>query len=88
MVGSGSGKSDEEFGVFVQNPSLWSPDHPTLYDVKVKLGDDLVVAYTGFRSLEKGEVNGVTRPLLNGEFYLAFGPLELVVLEIKLRPPC
>ncbi|ORX35972.1 family 2 glycoside hydrolase [Kockovaella imperatae] len=76
IVASGSGTSDEDFVVRVGNPDLWSPEHPHLYDIKVKFGDDEVKSYTGFRTIEKGEVEGVVRPLLNGEFYLAFGPLD------------
>ena len=75
-IGSGSGKSNEQFTVSISNPALWSPEHPSLYDIKITMGDDNVKAYTGFRSIDKGEVNGVVRPMLNGEFYLAFGTLE------------
>jgi hypothetical protein len=42
----------------------------------VTLGDDTVVAYTGFRTIEKAVVNGITRHLLNGEVLFAFGTLE------------
>jgi hypothetical protein len=42
----------------------------------VVLGDDTVTSYTGFRTISKGEVNGVQRPLLNGEFVFIFGTLD------------
>ncbi len=75
-VATASGTSDQPFTFSVGNPSLWTPNTPTLYNITVTLGQDTVVAYTGFRSLSKGSVNGVTRPLLNGEFIFAFGTLE------------
>lgn len=42
----------------------------------MKLGNDTVTSYTGFRTIEKGLVNGVQRPLLNGEFVFLFGTLD------------
>lgn len=33
-------------------------------------------SYTGFRTLSTGEIDGVTRPLLNGEFIFQFGTLD------------
>ena len=44
-------------------PRLWSPDDPRLYDVELRLGDDLVRSYVGFRTIEhRGR-----ELLLNGE---------------------
>lgn len=40
------------------------------------MGDDEVTSYTGFRTISKGTVDGVTRPLLNGEFIFMFGTLD------------
>lgn len=42
----------------------------------MKLGNDKVQSYTGFRTISKGEVDGVVRPLLNGEFVFMFGTLD------------
>jgi beta-galactosidase/beta-glucuronidase len=77
-IATASGQSDAPFAFTVPNPSLWAPGSPVLYNVTVSLGErgDSVIAYTGFRSVEKGTVKGVVRPLLNGEFIYAFGPLE------------
>jgi beta-galactosidase/beta-glucuronidase len=33
-------------------PRLWSPDDPFLYDVELRLGEDVVHSYVGFRSVE------------------------------------
>ncbi|CAI6334178.1 unnamed protein product [Periconia digitata] len=60
----------------VDSPKVWSPDSPNLYNVTVKLGSDTVYSYTGFRTVSKGVVNGLPRPLLNGEFEFLFGPLD------------
>lgn len=68
--------SDQQFKFKVPSPKLWSPDSPTLYNLTVIMGDDEIQSYTGFRSIEKGTVNGIERPLLNGEFVFQFGPLD------------
>lgn len=68
--------SDQEFSFQVTNPKLWSPDSPVLYNISVTMGDDQVTSYTGFRTISKGVVNGIQRPLLNGKFVFQFGPLD------------
>lgn len=73
---TGSGKSDSEFTFKVDSPKLWSPDSPTLYNVTVTMGDDEVSSYIGFRTVSSGIVDGVQRPLLNGEFVFIFGTLD------------
>ena len=40
------------------------------------MGSDKVSSYTGFRTIEKGVVDGIERPLLNGEFIFFFGTLD------------
>lgn len=75
-IATGSGSAGSAFQFKVDNPKLWSPGSPTLYNLTVTLGDDTVGAYTGFRTIEKGTVNGIVRHLLNGEVLFAFGTLE------------
>ncbi|KAI1372596.1 glycoside hydrolase family 2 protein [Hypoxylon crocopeplum] len=75
-VGSGKGFANKPFDFLVRSPRLWSPDSPTLYNITVKVGQDTVNSYTGFRTLSVGEINGVKRPLLNGEFLFQFGTLD------------
>jgi beta-galactosidase/beta-glucuronidase len=36
----------------VEEPRLWSPDDPFLYDVDLRLGADVVHSYRGFRTIE------------------------------------
>lgn len=56
---------------------LWSPESPTLYSMTVKAnGKDVISSYIGFRTISRGEINGVQRPLLNGKFIFHFGTLD------------
>ncbi|KAF4979185.1 hypothetical protein FZEAL_4558 [Fusarium zealandicum] len=76
-IGSHSGSVGEEFTLTVDSPELWWPESPSLYNLTVTLnGGDEVHSYTGFRTISKGKVNGITRPLLNGEFVFQFGTLD------------
>jgi beta-galactosidase/beta-glucuronidase len=36
----------------IDEPRLWSPSDPHLYDVDMQLGDDVVHSYVGFRTIE------------------------------------
>ena len=78
---SGSGASHSvntngDFSFTVDSPGLWSPDSPTLYDVSIKVGQDVIKSYTGFRTISRGVIDGIERPLLNGEFIFFFGTLD------------
>ncbi|KAF2742381.1 glycoside hydrolase family 2 protein [Sporormia fimetaria CBS 119925] len=70
----GSAGSTFEFTV----PSIrrWSPGSPKLYPLQVKVGNDTVESYLGFRTISRGVINGIQRPLLNGEFLFHFGTLD------------
>ncbi|GLA30746.1 hypothetical protein AnigIFM63604_004468 [Aspergillus niger] len=76
VVGSASGLSDQPLLFNVSDPKLWSPDSPNLYNVTVTMGQDKISSYTGFRTISKGTVDGVVRPLLNGNFSFIFGTLD------------
>lgn len=76
VVGSHHTISDFPFSFVVDSPKLWSPDSPFLYDVFVTMQKDRVESYVGFRSLSRGIINGVNRPLLNGKFDFWFGTLD------------
>ncbi|MEJ5944441.1 LamG-like jellyroll fold domain-containing protein [Pseudokineococcus basanitobsidens] len=70
-VARASGTPGAELVLPVEDPRLWSPDDPFLYDMTVTLRDgrgvDTVTSYAGMRSIEVGEVDGDQRFLLNGE---------------------
>lgn len=81
-VAKAAGKAGEAFDLKIKNPRTWSPDDPFLYDLTIRLKDgkgkivDEVSSYFGMRSIELGKVDGVTRPLLNGEFVFQIGLLD------------
>ncbi|ROT41031.1 glycoside hydrolase family 2 protein [Sodiomyces alkalinus F11] len=76
VLATASSLSDGPFSFAVPSPILWSPSSPALYSVRVKMGDDEVSSYTGFRSISMGVVEGVKRPMLNGEFVFLLGTLD------------
>ncbi|EJD41515.1 glycoside hydrolase family 2 protein [Auricularia subglabra TFB-10046 SS5] len=55
---------------------LWSPDAPNLYNITVEVDKDVAQTYTGFRTVERKVVDGVTRFVLNGRPTFQFGPLD------------
>ena len=66
----------------MDNPTLWSPENPHLYDLEVALlrkGKivDQVKSYTAMRkiSMEPNE-QGTQQMLLNNEVYFQYGPLD------------
>ncbi|KAF2832406.1 glycoside hydrolase [Ophiobolus disseminans] len=71
-----TGISGAPFVFTVKNPELWHPDTPRLYNITVKLGSDTIQSYTGFRTVSRGVINGIQRPLLNNKFIFPFGPLD------------
>lgn len=40
------------------------------------MGSDVVSSYTGFRTISRGNIDGVERPLLNSEFVFWLGTLD------------
>ena len=61
----------------VPKPKLWSPDSPTLYDLRVTRGADTVESYTGFREIgRRKDKDGHWRFTLNGKPVFHWGPLD------------
>lgn len=71
-----TGPVDQPIALTVTAARRWSPDAPFLYPITVQVGDDRVRSYTGFRTISRGVVNGVMRPLLNGEPIFLMGTLD------------
>jgi len=77
------GMAGEELVLNIDNPKLWSPDSPFLYDLKVTLKNskgkkvDAVSSYFGMRKIEvKKDEKGINRLFLNNEPLFQFGPLD------------
>ena len=66
----------------IQNPTLWTPDTPHLYDLKVEVVRggrviDSVDSYFGMREISLGKCEkGFTRLMLNGKFLFQHGLLD------------
>ena len=71
-----TGTSGSSFTFTVSSPELWTPSSPVLYNITVKMGSDTIQSYTGFRTVSRGAINGIQRPLLNGQFIFPFGTLD------------
>ncbi|KAL1641987.1 hypothetical protein SLS61_009870 [Didymella pomorum] len=71
-----TGTSGNPFIFNVKSPDLWTPDSPTLYNITVMLGSDTISSYTGFRTISRGMIDGIERPLLNGQFEFFWSPLD------------
>ena len=59
-----------------ENPHLWSPEDPYLYDFIVEAGEDRVESYFAIRSLEIKKVGHYPRLCLNGKPYFFHGLLD------------
>ncbi|MCH7415076.1 beta-galactosidase [Belliella sp. R4-6] len=81
-VGRSAFKANENGLITIDNPKVWSPSDPFLYDVTIKLRSgkkvlDQVKSYSALRkiSVEKDQ-NGIERMMLNNEFLFQYGPLD------------
>jgi hypothetical protein len=75
--------SDDSLAIVLDNPKLWSPTSPHLYDLQIALlnakGEvvDQVASYTGIRSVGKTrDADGHWRFTLNGKTIFHWGPLD------------
>lgn len=82
VLATAKGVQGKELRLEVQNPKLWSPASPYLYDMKVSLlkngkAIDEVKSYTAFRKISaKKDANGIMRMYLNNEPLFQYGPLD------------
>jgi hypothetical protein len=61
----------------VRQPKLWSPSSPTLYPIRVRMGEDEVESYVAFRDVRVGKArDGKTRILMNGQPLFLIAPLD------------
>jgi hypothetical protein len=79
---SSTGPAGKPLSIAVPNAQLWSPDHPALYNLHVKLVSkgkttDEVDGYFAMRKISLGkDERGFTRILLNNKFVFQVGPLD------------
>jgi beta-galactosidase/beta-glucuronidase len=78
-----TGKPGKGISIVIDDPKLWSPDSPFLYDLTVTLKDrkgrvlDSVDSYFGMRKVSIGpDKAGIVRILLNNEPLFQYGPLD------------
>ena len=75
------GKITEDEAVKIENPKLWSPESPFLYDFVLELTDkdnrtDTVKGYFAMRKFSIGEYQGYNRIFLNNAPYFQKGLLD------------
>ncbi|MEK6482077.1 sugar-binding domain-containing protein [Catalinimonas sp. 4WD22] len=74
--------TSEEAVLTIDNPSLWEPNNPHLYDIEVALlrnGKviDEVETYSAMRKISmEPDDNGIQRMMLNNKFVFQYGPLD------------
>ena len=59
-----------------ENPKLWSPETPYLYEFTLESGEDRVESYFALREISVKEFSGIPRLALNGKPYLFNGLLD------------
>ncbi len=71
-----------------ENPRLWSPEDPFLYDFTLAAGEDRIESYFAIRSLEVKKIGAFPRLCLNGKPYFFHGLLDQGYWpESLLTPP-
>ena len=73
----GAGWTDYDAAITIQNAKLWSPEHPFLYDLEIRAGEDFVKSYFAMRtfSVEPDE-SGIPRFCLNHQPCFLNGVLD------------
>ena len=67
---------DGKVTITPENPHLWSPEDPFLYDFTIEAGEDKIESYFAIRALEIKKVGKYPRLCLNGKPYFFHGLLD------------
>ena len=67
---------DGKVTITPEDPKLWSPEDPYLYEFAVQAGEDMIQSYFAIRSLEIKKVGKYQRLCLNGKPYFFHGLLD------------
>ena len=67
---------DGKVTITPENPNLWSPENPYLYEFTLEAGEDRIESYFAIRSLEIKKVGDYPRLCLNGKPYFFHGLLD------------
>ena len=68
--------TDGNVTITPENPHLWSPEDPYLYEFTVEAGEDRVESYFALRTLEIKKIGDYQRLCLNGKPYFFHGLLD------------
>ncbi len=66
----------DEITIEIEDPKLWTPETPNIYEFSVTSGEDTVQSYFALRTVGTAEVNGKHYITLNGKPYLFHGLLD------------
>lgn len=81
-IAGGKASSKGEITLSIPNPKLWSPESPSLYDVKIRIVNkssvvDEVTSYFAMRKISLlKDTDGYQRLALNNKVYFQYGPLD------------
>lgn len=65
-----------DFRLDIDEPHLWSPEDPYLYEFELSSGNDTVKSYFGLRTVEIKEIDGTPLICLNGKPFFFHGLLD------------
>lgn len=72
-----SGWADYDAAIAIKDAKLWSPEHPFLYDLEIRAGEDRVKSYFAMRTFSvEADENGIPRFCLNHRPYFLNGVLD------------
>ncbi len=76
-IATATGAANGVLELVIDQPKLWSPESPHLYDFVIRFGSDEVRSYSGMRKISIGADNdGKLRMLLNNKPLFQMGPLD------------